>query len=123
MPSDETLADQAAVIAAVRVTDFGPAPARAGIATDYLVEVDEVVKGDLPGSTVVVRVPGGEMEGNFEMRVSGAPRFARGERALLFLVPDRDGSYGVLHLLLGAFHEVHRAGRTLARRDLGEGVR
>ncbi len=121
MPSDETLADQAAVIAAVRVTDSGPAPLRAGIATDYVVVVDEVVKGDLPGSTVVVRVPGGEMEGNFELRVSGAPRFAPGERALLFLVPNRDGSYGVLHLFLGAFHAVREGGRTLARRDLAEG--
>ncbi|HEX9671131.1 MAG TPA: matrixin family metalloprotease, partial [Thermoanaerobaculia bacterium] len=121
MPSDETLADQAPVIAAVRVTDSGPAPLRAGIATDYVVEVDEVVKGDLPGSTVVVRVPGGEMEGDLELRVSGAPRFAPGERALLFLVPNRDGSYGVLHLFLGAFHEVRAGGRTLARRDLAEG--
>ncbi|HVF58958.1 MAG TPA: matrixin family metalloprotease [Thermoanaerobaculia bacterium] len=121
MPSDATLADQAAVIAAVRVTDSGPAPPRAGIATDYVVEVDEVVKGDLPGSAVVVRVPGGEMEGNFELRVSGAPRFVAGERALLFLVPNRDGSYGVLHLFLGAFHAVREGGRTLARRDLAEG--
>jgi Matrixin len=121
MPSDETLADQAPVIAAVRVTDSGPAPPRAGVATDYVVEVDAVLKGDVPGSTVVVRVPGGEMEGGYEMQVSGAPRFAPGGRALLFLVPNRDGSYGVLHLFLGAFHEVRAGGRTLARRDLAEG--
>ncbi|HEX5758233.1 MAG TPA: matrixin family metalloprotease, partial [Thermoanaerobaculia bacterium] len=124
LPSDESLADQAPVIAAVRVADAGPAPARAGIATDYVVEVEEVVKGDLPGSTVVVRVPGGEADGGLALRVSGAPRFAAGERALLFLVPNRDGSYGVLHLFLGAFHADHAVrggGRTLVRRDLAEG--
>jgi hypothetical protein len=121
LPSDDTLADQAPVIASGRVADIGPAPVRAGIATDYLLEVEEVVKGDLPGSTIVVRVPGGEAEGGLAMRVSGAPRFAVGERALLFLVPNRDGSYGVLHLFLGAFHAVRDGGRLLAQRDLAEG--
>lgn len=121
LPSDEALADQAPVIATVRVVDAGPAPAHAGIATDYLVEVDDLAKGDLPGSTIVVRVPGGEAEGGLAVRVSGAPRFAMGERALLFLVPNRDGSYGVLHLLLGAFHAVPAGGRSLAQRDLAEG--
>jgi hypothetical protein len=121
MPSDEALADQAPVIAAVRIADVGPAPARAGAATDYLVEVEEVVKGDLLAGTAVVRVPGGEAEGGIEVRVSGAPHFAPGERALLFLVPNRDGSYGVLHLFLGAFHGVSAGGDLLAARDLGEG--
>jgi hypothetical protein len=120
LPSDDTLADQAPVIVSGRVADAGPAPVRAGIATDYLLEVEEMAKGDLPGSTIVVRVPGGESEG-LALRVSGAPRFAVGERALLFLVPNRDGSYGVLHLFLGAFHAVRDGGRDLALRDLAEG--
>ncbi len=121
LPSDDDLADQAPVIAAVRIADAGPAPARVGAATDYVVEVEEVVKGDVLAGAVVVRVPGGEAEGGLEMRVSGAPRFAPGERVLLFLEPNRDGSYGVLHLFLGAFHEVRAGGRRLAARDLGEG--
>jgi hypothetical protein len=38
------------------------------------------------------------------MRISGAPRFSPGEEALLFLRPAEDGTYGILHLMLGAFH-------------------
>lgn len=121
LPSDETLADQAPVIAAVRVAGSDLALARAGIATDYLVEVEEVVKGDLPASTIVVRVPGGETAGGLALRVDGAPGFSAGERALLFLAPNRDGSYGVLHLLLGAFHAVRAGGRDVAVRDLSGG--
>jgi hypothetical protein len=121
LPSDEDLADAAPVIATVRVVAAGPAPERSGIATDYLVEVDELAKGDLPGSTVVVRVPGGAGPGGIAARVAGAPRLVVGGRALLFLVPDRDGSYGVLHLFLGAFHAVPEGGRLLAARDLSDG--
>jgi hypothetical protein len=40
----------------------------------------------------------------------------------LFLVPRPDGTYGVLHLMLGAFHEVHLGGRRLAVRDLSEAL-
>ncbi len=118
MPSDATLADQASVVAEVQVVDVTPSPLAGPPATDYLVDVERVVQGHPAGSRIVVRVPGGEGVDGIGLRIAGAPRFAAGERALLFLVAGDDGAYRILHLMLGAFHEVRSEGRRLALRDL-----
>ncbi len=117
--ADEALVEQAPAVGVLRVLRQAPA-APAAAATDYEMAVERVLKGTLPGSTVTVRVPGGVGPARRTLRVWGAPRFREGERVLLFLAPRRDGSYGVLHLMLGAFHEVQVAGHRLALRDLGE---
>src|SRR5213075_1917008 len=57
--SDSDLVDQAAAVARVVVMSVEPGPAVGQPSTDYRVEVEEVVKGHLPGSTITVRVPGG----------------------------------------------------------------
>ncbi|HSU82073.1 MAG TPA: hypothetical protein VLR69_06605, partial [Thermoanaerobaculia bacterium] len=59
MMPDSALADQAAAVVDVKVVDVSSAPLDGQPATDYLVEVNRVLKGSLSGSTVVVRVPGG----------------------------------------------------------------
>jgi hypothetical protein len=69
---------------------------------------------------VVVRVPGGVNPDGIGLKIWGAPRFAEGEGAILFLNPAQDGTYHVVHLMLGAFHKVPAGGRTLALRDLSE---
>jgi hypothetical protein len=124
MMSDQALADQAAAVVDVEIAGVEPAPVLDGPpATDYLVEVSRVLKGDLPGSTVVVRVPGGVSPDGFGLKIWGAPRFADGERAILFLRPAPDGTYRILHLMLGAFHQrvsSGSGGRTVALRDLSE---
>ncbi len=121
MMSDQALADQAAAVVDVEVAGVEPAPVVDGPpATDYLVEVNRVLKGDLPGSTVVVRVPGGLNPAGLGLKVWGAPRFADGERAILFLHPAKDGTYRILHLMLGAFHQRVSGGRSVAVRDLSE---
>ena len=102
--SDENLASQAAAVARVKVIQMDPGPANRAPATDYLVEVDELVQGYLPGSTVVVRVPGGVRADGLGFKIWGAPEFQPGEEALLFLEPGADGTFGILHLMLGAFH-------------------
>ena len=124
MMSDQALADQAAAVVDVEVVGVEPAPTVDGPpATDYLVEVNRVLKGDLPGSTIVVRVPGGLNPHGLGLKIWGAPRFADGERALLFLRPAPDGTYHILHLMLGAFHQRVAGGpggRSVAVRDLSE---
>ncbi len=115
MVPDGALVDQAAVVADVRVVSVAPAPSGPP-ATDYLVEVSRLLKGSLSGSTILVRVPGGMGAGGIGLRIWGAPEFSDGEQALLFLLPHADGSYGVLHLMLGAFH---RSG-SLAIRNLDD---
>lgn len=120
MISDQALADQAAAVAEVKVTSAEPAPIPGRPATDYLVDVQRLVKGDLPGSTIVVRVPGGRGADGVGLRIFGAPAFAEGETALLFLRPADDGTYRILHLMLGAFHRTDVGGRQVALRDLSD---
>lgn len=122
MISDTALADQAVVIVDARVTGaesaatYDQAPA-----TDYRVAVERVLKGDVPGGVLVVRVPGGiDPATGLGLKVYGAPQFAPDERALLFLRPAADGTYHVLHLMLGVFHQRAYGGRNVAVRDLSD---
>jgi hypothetical protein len=118
MMPDSALADQAPAVVEARIASVSPAPLVGQPATDYLVEISRVLKGDLLGSTVVVRVPGGVDPEGLGLKIWGAPQFAEGEDALLFLRPAQDGTYRILHLMLGAFHERVVGGRTVALRDL-----
>jgi hypothetical protein len=118
MVSDQSLVDQSVAVAEVRVAAVEPAPVAGRPATDYLVEVERLVKGDLPGSTLVVRVPGGVRPDGVGLKVFGAPEFYEGETALLFLRPAADGTWRILHLMLGAFHLRQAGGRDVALRDL-----
>lgn len=111
MMSDQALTDRASAVVDVKVVGVEPAPFNGPVATDYLVEVDRVLKGSVTGSTVVVRVPGGLGPDGMGLKIWGAPEFGEGERALLFLIPADDGTYRILHLMLGAFHERETAGR------------
>jgi len=121
MMSDQALVDQAAAVVDVKVVGVDSAPIVDGPpATDYLVEVNRLLKGDLTGSTIVVRVPGGINPAGLGLKIWGAPQFADGERALLFLRPAKDGTYHILHLMLGAFHQRVVNGRPVALRDLSE---
>jgi hypothetical protein len=120
--SDAALVDQAALIAVVQVQDSGPGAQGERPSTSYRVRVEKTLKGTMAsGFEIRVRVPGGADSNGLGLRIWGAPSFARGERALLFLSPRLDGSYDILHLMLGAFHEVRAGGgRRFAVRHLAE---
>jgi hypothetical protein len=122
MISDAALADQAEVIVQATVLAKEPAPIAAPPSTDYFVQVEQLVKGYVAGSTVVIRVLGGIGPDGIGLRVWGTPVFHQGERVILFLAPRPDGTYGILHLMLGAFHEVPNKGERLAVRDLTETI-
>ena len=118
--SDQDLARRAPVIAEVTVLSQASSPSTDRPATDYIIHVDRLLQGTVAGSSLVVRVPGGGAVGETGLKVWGAPAFHDDERALLFLVPDADGSYRIVDLMLGAFHEIAWNGRRLAVRDLAE---
>jgi hypothetical protein len=121
MMPDSALADQAAAVIDARVVGVDSSPVVDGPpSTDYLVEVNRVIKGDIPGSTLVVRVPGGINPEGIGLKIWGAPQFTEGESALLFLAPAKDGTYHILHLMLGAFHRRSMNGKSVALRDLSE---
>ena len=124
MVADADLADQAAVVAEGRIVSVAPSPAGpagGSPSTDYLLEIDRLVKGYTAGSTIVVRVLGGMPEdGRMGLEIFGAPTYREGDRALLFLTERPDGSYSVLHFLLGAFHEAEVAGKRVVLRNLAD---
>jgi hypothetical protein len=122
MMSDYALAKQAPVIAEVSVLSVSPAPAEGTPSTDYIVLVERLLKGSVSGTSIVVRVAGGIAPDQSGLRVYGVPTFREGERAILFLAPRGDGTYGILHLMLGAFQEVLQGEQRLAVRDLSEMV-
>lgn len=121
--SDANLVDQAAAVARVQVVSVEAGPATAQPSTDYLVEVEVLIKGHLPGSTIAVRVPGGVGANGLALKIWGAPEFRRGDEPLLFLAPNRDGSFHILHLMLGAFHAQRAENAEFATRDLSEAHR
>lgn len=125
MVSDEALVDTAPVAAVVRVVSEDRAAAlhREGgpaAITEYMVQVEEALKGEIPGGTAIVRMPGGRGRDGMSLKIYGLPRLRSGERALLFLEPAGDGTWRIVHLLLGAFREVEEGGRRLAVRNLNE---
>jgi hypothetical protein len=115
---DAALADQAAVIAEIDVLSAGPTVGTALPATEYVVLFRRVLKGELEESTGVIRVLGGDAPSGLRLDVPGAPAFEEGDLALVFLEPRPDGTFAILHLTLGVFHQVETPEATLAVRDL-----
>ena len=117
LPSDESMVDRAPVIVFGRVLSAAPAPADLRLpATDFTVELEEILKGTATGSTVVVRQLGGTGPGGLAMRVGGLPMLQEGERVLLFL-SERNGVFRTVDFALGIFFETRVAGGTLLERE------
>lgn len=116
MVYDGDLHEQAHVIARVEVLATSAAPGFGAPHTDNIVLIERLLKGRVSGTTVVVRSLGGVGPDGLGLAVYGSPRLAPGDRALLFLKPRRDGTYGILHLMLGAFFEVGPEERSMAIR-------
>ena len=75
----------ASAVAEVVVEDVESAPA--GVpAVDHLVQVERVLEGSVPGTSLIVRVPVAQ----------GAPGLQLGEHAVLSLAPSHDGSFRLL---------------------------
>ncbi|MCP4662257.1 MAG: hypothetical protein GY856_43195, partial [bacterium] len=64
------------------------------IHTHVVIAIDDLVAGDAP-ATVVLRTPGGQVD-DYVIEAVGCPQFEEGQRALLFLTPDRGEAYRVL---------------------------
>jgi hypothetical protein len=116
--SDEALADQSPGIAVVKVLSVQTGHTSEGV-TDYTVEVERALKGDLP-ATFIIRLPEGLSNTGSFVRMFGLPTFGEGEQMIAFVAPRPDGTYGLVQLTLGAFHAVEREGQVLATRDLSE---
>jgi hypothetical protein len=100
--------DEAALSAASTAIVSGTVTASAAqerdghIVTDTTVAVDHVFKGAVSGGSIVVTTPGGQVGGRAVV-VYGAPRFAAGDRVLLYVQRRLDGQLGTTGLALGAY--------------------
>lgn len=125
--SDEALVDESPLAVVARVTAVDRSVVAKGrhgsvLVTEYVLEVEESLKGDAPGRVLRMRLPGGTRPDGASLKIHGMPSFRVGERALLFLEPDGRGAWRPAHLLLGAFREVRAGDRSLAVRNLREAV-
>ncbi len=116
MPTDEAMVDRSPVIVFGEIIAAEPAPVEGIPSTDFMFQVEDVLKGFVPGGTIVVRQPGGIGAGGMAARVMGLPGLLEGDRVLLFLDPV-EGVYRTAELALGMFFEVEAAGRTLLMRE------
>ena len=116
LPTDTSMVERSAVIVFGEVRSVAPALADGLPFTDYGVQVEEVLKGFVPGGTILVRQPGGVGPDGVAMRILGLPMLAEGDRVLLFLDPA-DGLYRPVELALGMFFEVQAGDRVLLLRE------
>jgi hypothetical protein len=98
------LAVSSRAIVAGRIVDVETAwHAERGAVYSYVtLDVERVLKGDVPPGLVVLRQRGGQTDDHVTW-VDGAPDLRRGHRALFFLNTDREGALRVAHLSLGHF--------------------
>lgn len=120
MMPDRALVDQADLVVQGHVLSGDDSPSPGMPSTDYLVEVDRVLSGDLPGSTLLIRVPGGTRPDGVRLHIFGAPRFESGQEVVLFLRAGSDGTFRVLHLMLGAFYVTHHGTEKVLLRNFAE---
>src|SRR5262249_20908380 len=120
MPADSDLVVGARSIVIGRVLSISSSfnPQHSDINTYVRVGVDEVLKGDITATEIVLREPGGT-DGDTVGVVFGTPEFARGERVLLYLDTWPDGSLRVYQMFLGKFaiEQDSLTGRPIAARQ------
>ncbi len=117
VPTDESLVDRSPVIVFGEILSAGPGPVGSGPTTDYLFAIEEVLKGFVAGSAIMVRQPGGVGVDGTAMKVMGLPMLAEGDRVLLFLRPEESGAHPIVEYALGMFWEVDMGGRPMLLRE------
>jgi len=117
LPSDESMVDSGSAIVFGRILSAAPAPDDPRLpATDFTIDVEEVLKGHVAGRSVIVRQLGGTRTDGLAMLVAGLPILLEGERVLLFL-SERDGVLRTVEFALGIFFETRVEGGTLLERE------
>ena len=116
LPTDDSMVERSGTIVFGEVLSASPGLRDGSAFTDYTFAVEEVLKGFVPGSRIVVRQPGGPLPGGIAMRVQGLPMLAEGDRVLLFLDPLAD-TYRPVEFALGIFFEVRSGQDVLLVRE------
>jgi len=122
--SDRDLAtsSRAIVEGTVVSTEVIASPDHGAVYTYVTVDVESVLKGDVPPGQIVLRQLGGSTAEQAFI-VHAAPELETGARFLLFLNTDEDGSLRVAHMKLGAYRIVRdeSTGLDIVDREMGDG--
>lgn len=117
--TDEALTEQSPVVVLGKVVQVGSSAVLNRPVTQYELQVVEVLKGQVPTSSILVQTPGSPRPAANARWLPGTPAFSESDALLLFLQPLSNGNYGILHMGLGAFELVRDAGGALVfQRDL-----
>jgi hypothetical protein len=110
IPSDDTLIIEARAIVRGKVLSVTSQldAEQDRVFTYVTLRVNEILKGHILERKITIKEPGGEV-GNRGSLVFGTPRFARGEKVLLYLDTWADGSLRVHQMFLGRFSIAHEA--------------
>ena len=102
--ADTDMAQQASVIVIGKIAKFKSSwdKNHQQIYTKITLTVDEVLKGELKKRRLTITQLGGVVD-DVEAWIDGNPQFTEGERVLLFLDRQENGSLRVLHLYQGKF--------------------
>ena len=122
--SEQTLlrSSAAVIVGTITGVDSGATDPDGAIFTYVHVQPERIIKGPLGLNPLVLREPGGTV-GDRRQVIFGAPEFRVGERALLFLSRNRDGTLQTNSLAMGKFAlNVDAMGHTKAVRDFGYGA-
>ncbi len=116
-PADEDLADRSLVIVYGEVAAIGPGPMVNGApTTDAEYWVEEVLKGFVPASSLIVRLPVGPSPDGAAGTVALPAMLEEGDRALLFLRPE-GRVWRAVDLGVGVFLEARVGGLTVLTRS------
>ncbi|MFI5395628.1 MAG: matrixin family metalloprotease [Candidatus Binatia bacterium] len=112
----------AVVVGTVTGIESGTAGPDGAIYTYVHVQPERVIKGPTGLQPLVLREPGG-LIGERSQVIFGSPEFRMGERTLLFLSRNPDGTLQTNSLAMGKYAlRVDAAGHTAAVRDFGSGA-
>jgi hypothetical protein len=92
----------AIVVGQVRSIESHWDPARRQVFTHVTVALEDVLKGEIAATEITLKQAGGTV-GAVHAWVDGSPEFRSGERVLLFLRTNQDGTLRVAHLFQGKF--------------------
>jgi len=110
------------LIGTITAIESGVTPSDGAIYTYVHVQPERIIKGTLGLDPLVLREPGGAV-GEERQVIFGSPEFWVGERTLLFLSRNPDGTLQTNSLAMGKFTlGVDAAGHATAVRDLGHGA-
>ncbi len=117
IPTAESMVDRSPLIVFGEVPSAEPGERRGRPATNYLLDVEEVLKGAVGGATLIVQQPGGVDDDGVASWIMGLPMLAEGDRVLLFLREREEYAHDVAEYALGMFWEVAVGGCRLLLRE------